>query len=200
MLASRVQKSRRPQSRLSEATVPLSISQAALLIDGSDAEFRRMIYRMLITQGRLDEVRRRIAQQVGVSSAQYPMVMAIPRLEGESGVSISRLADYLEVTGPHVTGEVRKLVAAGVVLKAVNPYDLRSVQVKLSSLGRRRLMTSFDYIRQVNDILFSGVSAEEFRTLSKFNKKFMANTDEALVWTDMPTARVRSGAASKGEM
>jgi DNA-binding MarR family transcriptional regulator len=199
MLASHARKPRQPKARQSEAKVPLSISLSPLLIDGSDAEFRRLIYRMLIAQARLDEVRRRIAQQVGVSSAQYPMVMAILRLEGDDGVSISRLADYLEVTGPHVTGEVRKLVAVGIVRKAVNPADLRSVQVKLSSFGRKRLMASFDYIRQVNDILFCGVSAEEFRALAKFNKKFMSNTTDALAWTDKPSARDRGDAASTGE-
>lgn len=196
MLASHARKPRQPKSGQAEAAVPLSISLSPLLIDSSDAEFRRLIYRMLITQARLDEIGRRIARQVGVSSAQYPMVMAILRLEGDNGVSISQLADYLEVTGPHVTGEVRKLVVAGIARKTVNPDDLRSVQVKLSSLGRKRLIASFAYIRHVNDILFDGVSAEEFRALVKFNKKFMSNTIDALACTAKPSVRDRGGAAS----
>ncbi len=185
MLAPQARKLRKSQPGPGVAEPPLSISRDALLIAGSDAEFRRLIYRMLITQARLDEVRKRIAQQVGVSSAQYPMVMAILRLQGEDGVSISRLAEYLEVTGPHVTGEVRKLAAAGIARKAANPLDQRGVQVMLTSIGRKRLLASFDYIRQVNDILFAGVSAAEFDALVKFNKKFMSNTINALDWTDM---------------
>ena len=202
MLVRQARRPPKPKARQVEAMPPLSISLDPLLVDGSDAEFRRLIYRMLITQARLDEIRSRIAQEVGVSSAQYPMVMAIMRLEGDDGVSISRLADYLEVTGPHVTGEVRKLVAAGLARKTTNPDDLRSVQVKLSSFGRRRLLASFDYIRQVNDILFDGVSVEEFRTLVKFNKNFMSNTAGALDWTDKLSDhdRDRSGSASTGEL
>ena len=180
-------KSKANEAATTKRTPPLSISLEPLLVDGSDAEFRRLIYRMLITQARLDDVRRRIAGQVGVSSAQYPMVMAIFRLEEDEGVTISRLADYLEVTGPHVTGEVRKLVAAGVVSKTINPDDLRSVRVRLSMAGRKRLLASFEYIRQVNDILFCGVSAEEFRVLVEFNGRFMSNTAAALAWTNNPT-------------
>ena len=193
MLAGQARKLTKSRPGHAAAEPPLSISLDAFLIAGSDAEFRRLIYRMLITQARLDEVRRRIAQQVGVSSAQYPMVMAILRLEGEDGVSISRLAEYLEVTGPHVTGEVRKLAAAGIASKAVNPRDQRGVQVMLTSIGRKRLLASFDYIREVNDILFAGVSTAEFNALVSFNKKFMSNTISALNWTDVYSRQVESG-------
>jgi DNA-binding MarR family transcriptional regulator len=109
--------------------------------------------------------------------------MAILRLEGDAGVSISKLADYLEVTGPHVTGEVQLLAAAGLVRKTANPRDMRGVQVRLSGVGRRRLLAAFDYIRNINDILFSDISSEEFRTLTRFNRKFMTNTSLALEWT-----------------
>ena len=180
---------------------PLSISRPALLPNHSDAAFRRLIYRMIITQSRLLEIRKRIAMRVGVSGAQYPMLMAILRLGGKSGVSISQLADYLEVTGPHITGEIKRLVAAGYVRKSPNPRDQRGVHVRLSSLGRKRLLAAFDHIRQINDILFDGVSAEEFKVLSRFNQKFMATTSAALEWTEKFTERqhVIAGSAHLGD-
>ena len=162
--------------------LPLSISLPSLLIEGSDQEFRRLIYRMIITESRLIEIRKGIARQVGVSGPQYTIMMAILHLEGDLGISIGGLAVYLEVTGPHITGEVRKLVALGLVRKTINPKDLRGVQVRLSAAGRKRLLGAFGYIRNVNDILFDGVSAEEFRALAKFNEKFMTNTLLALAW------------------
>ncbi len=188
--------SRRQPDLKPAGAAPLSISRPAQLPNHSDAAFRRLIYRMIITQSRLLEIRKRIAMRVGVSSAQYPMLMAILRLGGEGGVSISQLADYLEVTGPHITGEIKRLVAAGYVRKSPNPRDQRSVHVRLSSFGRKRLLAAFDYIRQINDILFDGVSAEEFKALSRFNQKFMATTSAALEWTEKSSGRQRDIAGS----
>jgi DNA-binding MarR family transcriptional regulator len=99
------------------------------------------------------------------------------------------------VSGPHITGEVRKLAALGLVRKTVNPDDSRGVQVRLSATGRKRLLGAFDYIRQVNDILFDEVAPDEFRTLMKFNERFMRSTSLALAWT-RTWPRTREGRAA----
>lgn len=166
------------------APLPLSVSRPAVLAGGSDHEFRRLIHRMILNEGRLVEIRKSFARRVGVSGAQYTMLMAVLRLEGEGGIAIGALADFLEVTGPHVTGEVRKLAAKGYVRKSANPKDKRGVLISLTPLGKRRLLSAFSFIRSVNDILFDGVTAEEFRTLVRFNQKFMKNTGLALDWTE----------------
>jgi DNA-binding MarR family transcriptional regulator len=175
--------------------LPLSVSLPPLLGDGTDGEFRRLIYRMLIAEARLVDVRKAIARQVGVSGAQYTIMMAILHLEGQTGVSVSGLATYLEVTGPHITGEVRRLAARGLVRKATNPNDLRGVQLRLSAEGRKRLLDAFAFIRQVNDILFDSVSQEEFRMLAKFHEKFIRNTALALQWTRQSSRRSQVSAA-----
>jgi DNA-binding MarR family transcriptional regulator len=167
-----------------KVALPLSVSRPAVLTDGSDHEFRRLIHRMILNEGRLVDVRKAIAKKVGVSGAQYTMLMAVLRLQGEAGISIGGLADFLEVTGPHVTGEVRKLVASGYVRKNANPKDRRSVLISLTRQGRSRLLAAFAFIRSANDILFDGVTAEEFRAMVRFNQKFMKNTSLALDWIE----------------
>jgi DNA-binding MarR family transcriptional regulator len=174
------QKGAEPGSR----ALPLSVSRPAVLIEGSDHEFRRLIHRMILNEGRLVEIRKSFAKKVGVSGAQYTMLMALVRLQGDTGIAIGALADFLEVTGPHVTGEVRKLVAKGYVRKSANPKDKRGVLISLTRQGRSRLLSAFAFIRSVNDILFDGVTAEEFRALVRFNQKFMRNTALALDWID----------------
>src|SRR6185503_7832086 len=141
-------------------TLPLSITRPDVLVDGSDREFRRLIHRMLIGQARLAVVRECIADRIGVSGTQYSMLMSVLHLQSTAGVSISALADYLEVTGPHVTGIVNKLVARGFVRKAVNPKDRRGVLVKLTPPGRKKLLQAFAFISAVNDRLFEGVGRE----------------------------------------
>ena len=100
-----------PDAAAAEA-LPLSVTRPEILIDGSDREFRRLIHRMLIGQARLAAVRECIAGRIGVSGTQYTMLMSVLHLQGTAGVSITALADYLEVTGPHVTGIIRHMRAA----------------------------------------------------------------------------------------
>jgi DNA-binding MarR family transcriptional regulator len=173
-----------PEDQSGRPELPLSVSLPALLAGGTDREFRRMIYRMIIVESRLVDIRKTIAARVGVSAAQYHMMMAILHLQGQCGISIGALAEYLEVTGPHVTGEIRKLAERGLVRKTVNPEDGRGVLVRLSREGKKRLDRTFPFIRSVNDMLFEGVSSEEFRTLVRFNAKFIHNTGRALKWAE----------------
>ena len=92
--------------RAASAALPLSVTRPEILIDGSDREFRRLIHRMLIGAARVEVVRESIAARIGVSGTQYTMLMSVLHLQGPGGISISALADYREVTGPHVTGVV----------------------------------------------------------------------------------------------
>lgn len=172
------------QPATADQRLPLSISRPAFLVDGADGEFRRLIYRMIITESRLIDIRKAIAQRVGVTGTQYTMLMGILHLQGDQGISVGDLANYLEVTGPHITGEIRKLVAKGFVRKTAHPQDRRSVLLRMSTDGRKRLLAAFDFIRNVNDILFDGVTASEFKVLAKFNQKFVRNTSLALEWTE----------------
>lgn len=171
---------RRGERDKSPEAFPLSVSLPAVLIEGSDYEFRRLIHRMILNEGRLVEIRKSFARKVGVTGAQYTMMMALLRLQGDTGISIGALAEFLEVTGPHVTGEVRKLAAKEYVRKSANPRDKRGVLISLTRQGKSRLLSAFAFIRSVNDILFDGVTAEEFRTIVRFNQKFMKNTALAL--------------------
>jgi DNA-binding MarR family transcriptional regulator len=172
-----------PDQAAAEA-LPLSVTRPEILIDGSDREFRRLIHRMLIGQARLAAVRECIAERIGVSGTQYTLLMSVLHLQGAAGVSIGALADYLEVTGPHVTGIVGKLVAGGFVRKAVNPKDRRGVLVKLTPAGRKKLLQAFAFISAVNDGLFEGVGREEYRAVASFNAKFIRNTKATLDWID----------------
>jgi MarR family transcriptional regulator, organic hydroperoxide resistance regulator len=172
-----------PDQAAAEA-LPLSVTRPEILIDGSDREFRRLIHRMLIGQARLAAVRECIAERIRVSGTQYTMLMSVLHLQGTAGVSITALADYLEVTGPHVTGIIGKLVAGGFVRKAVNPKDRRGVLVKLTPAGRKKLLQAFAFISAVNDRLFEGVGREEYRAVASFNAKFIRNTQATLDWID----------------
>ena len=90
------------------------------------------------------------------------------------------LADYLHVAPPHVTTEVGKLVAAGLLAKARNPDDGRGVLVTLTPAGAQALEALAPFLRRINDILFDGISRAEFAAVVRFIDKFVINTERAM--------------------
>ena len=196
MAVARLKRSVPMLEEVAAPALPLSISRPEILIDGSDREFRRLIHRMLIGAARLHAVREAIAEKIGVSGANYTMLMSTLHLQGTAGVSISALADYLEVSGPYVTGVINKLAAQGFVRKASNPKDKRGVLVRLTPAGRKKLLQAFEFICNVNDRLFDGVGREEYRAVANFNARFIRNTQATLDWIDrQPGGRSRLRAA-----
>src|ERR671934_400940 len=97
---------------------PPTVSRAALLIDGSDAEFRRLIHDLIAYGHRLDACRDAFASIVGISGVQYEIVMLVSRA---AGLSIGEVAARLHRSGAFITIEANKLVARGILEKASDP-------------------------------------------------------------------------------
>lgn len=171
--------SRRTPSRRTDAP-PLSISQRALLRDGSDEAFREMIYLMVLSLGRLQVCREAFGRRIGLTGSQFAVLIGTSHRQGGEGVTIRDLARHVQLADTHVTTEVRRLMRRGLLSKQPNPDDGRSVRVSLTPRGRRALEDLAPYLRGVNDILFRQISRSEFEALLAFFRKFAANTEAAL--------------------
>ena len=66
---------------------PATVSRAALLVDGSDAEFRGLIHDLIAYGHRLDACRDAFARIAGISGVQYEILMLVSR--AHSNVEIS---------------------------------------------------------------------------------------------------------------
>ena len=89
---------------------PSTVSRAALLVDGSDAEFRGLIHDLIAYGHRLDACRDAFARIAGISGVQYEIVMLVSRAEG---LSVSEVAARLHRSGAFITMEANKLVERG---------------------------------------------------------------------------------------
>jgi DNA-binding MarR family transcriptional regulator len=90
------------------------------------------------------------------------------------------LADHIQLAATHVTTEVGRLIAKGLLIKAVNRRDRRGVLIRLSPRGESAVREVAPFVRRVNDLLFAGVSRDEFAAVSEFLTRFAANTEDAL--------------------
>src|SRR5207244_10134858 len=84
---------------------PRTISRPALLVDGSDGEFRGLIHDLIAYGHRLDACRDAFAAIVGISGVQYEMLMLVRRADG---LSIGDDAERPHRSGAFLTSEGQK--------------------------------------------------------------------------------------------
>ena len=161
-----------------KALPPSTVSRAALLVDGSDAEFRGLIHDLIAYGHRLDACRDAFAAIVGVSGAQYEILMLVSRAAGL--LSVGEVAGRLHRSGAFITIEANKLVARGILEKAADPDDGRRVLLRSNAKSRELLERLAPFQRRVNDVLFERLDARRFRQLRALARDLVASGDRAV--------------------
>lgn len=165
--------------------LPLTASRAALLIDGSDLEFRELVHDMLAFAAAIQEVRNRLGGLIGLSGTQYSILVSIARLRGQvPELGVATLAEHLHLSGAFVTIEINKLVAAGLVSKTTNPGDRRRVLLAVTPETEQRLAELTRVQAPANDTLFGPLSASEFRSLRAIVAKLAGTGERTLKLID----------------
>jgi DNA-binding MarR family transcriptional regulator len=151
--------------------LPPTVSRTALLVDGRDEVFRALITDLLMFGDALRDAREEIAAALGVSAPQYAILMAIARSPAPGGPGVSEVGAILRVSVPFIVGQTRALVAAGLLRKKADPADRRRVRLVLTPSCLAALTRLASTQRRVNDTLFAGIGATEFRALQKTLRK-----------------------------
>ncbi len=159
---------------------PLTVSHRDLLTAGEDMAFRRSLYLMVLAFSRLTTCREAFGRALGLTGSQFAVLIGTAYQQDQEGVSVRTLADHIQLAATHVTTEVGRLIAKGLLTKAVNGRDRRGVLIRLSPRGEAAVREVAPFVRRVNDLLFAGVSRQEFAAVSEFLTRFAANTEDAL--------------------
>ncbi|HXM81477.1 MAG TPA: MarR family transcriptional regulator [Burkholderiales bacterium] len=158
-------------------TPPPTISRRALLVDGSDGEFRGLIHDLIAYGHRLDACRDAFATIVGISGVQYEILMLASRADG---LSIGEVAARLHRSGAFITIEANKLVERGILEKASDPADGRRVLLKNTSRSIELLKRLAPYQVRINDVLFERLDARRFRQLRALARELVGSGDRAV--------------------
>jgi DNA-binding MarR family transcriptional regulator len=160
---------------------PPTVSRAALLVAGSDAEFRGLIHDLIAYGHKLDACRDAFAAIAGISGVQYEILMLVSRAEG---LSIGEVAARLHRSGAFITIEANKLVAQGILEKASDPADGRKVLLNMNAKSEALLERLAPYQRRINDVLFQSLDAKRFRALRALAAELVADGDRAVALLD----------------
>ena len=168
----------KPQSPLLQP--PLSVTRPELLKNGSDTAFREVIWGLLVVANRMQKFPEAFGRYIGISSAQYAVLIATAHIQERAGVGIRRLADHMHLPAPHVTTTVGKLVVAGLLAKRPNPDDGRGVLISVTSAGEAALRHLAPFQQQINDELFGRFTEQEFKAFAAMIDTFVGNSARAL--------------------
>src|SRR5262245_34006115 len=161
---------------------PLTVSRSSLLAGGSDARFRELIHNLIAYGHRLDACRDAFAEIVGISGAQYEIVMLVSRAEG---LSVGEVAARLHRSGAFITIEANKLAQRGILDKAADPADGRRVLLRSNAKTRELVERLAPHQRRINDVLFECLDARRFAQLCTLAADLVACGDRAVAMLEL---------------
>lgn len=168
----------KPPAKIRHTRLP-TVSRRELMPDGTDNEFREMIHNLLSVAHRMQTNRASHASMLGITGIQYTILTAIAHLQGTDGVAVNTIAQHLHLTPSFITMETAKLVSRDIVQKRTDDLDRRRVKLMLSSQGWQLLDDIVPIQQPVNDLLFDGISTQEFRAFSRTIAVIAENSERA---------------------
>lgn len=149
-----------------------------------EAAYRPIIYGLLQVAQKMLRTREIYANIVGVTPPQFSILTAV----GESPrTSIGDLAIRLNVTGPFVTNEVRKLVSQGLVQKSSSDADRRRAELVLTAEGTARLRRADPERHAANATIFEAFTSTDLADLGQDLDHLRKGLEKALHQLDTPT-------------
>jgi DNA-binding MarR family transcriptional regulator len=155
------------------------------MVKGSDAQFRELIHDLIAYGHRLDACRDAFAGLIGVSGAQYEILMLVSRAEG---MPVGEVAARLHRSGAFITIEANKLARRGVLAKASDPADGRRVRLRVTAKGRALVERMAPYQRRINDVLFECLDGRRFAQLRALAAELVACGDRAVAMLEWRNA------------
>ena len=194
----RVDKERKQRdSGTAERFPPLSISIETFLKDGTDREFRHLIYSLLSFSTLMMRHREYYASYIGVTGSQYSMmaVVAEARL-----ATVGYVAEQMGVASQFVTAEISKLIGKNIVEKTPSETDRRSMHLRLTLKGQNLLRELGPIRRESNDLMYGSLTGDRGRALQETIDTLIRDANSALHALDAPHQRGRKAPSVDPEM
>ncbi len=179
-----------------ETFPPLSTSLAAFVKDGSDREFRRLIYDLLGLANLMRFNADRFARYIGRNNAQFHMMVIIA---DTPDVTVSRIAQLMNVTSQFVTIEIGKLIREGIVAKRHNERDRRSSFLDLTPKGQNLLREVGPLRRRTNDTQFRSLTEDRAKILREIIETLIVDGRHALHELESPHVRNEIAPSARSE-
>lgn len=141
--------------------------------------FRQLLSALFRLETQLSSVRRKVAERLGLGLSHHQILTAIAEQQGDGGVSVRDLADYMRVSGPFIAAETKVLADKGLITKVDDPTDRRRSLVRLSREGERCVDGIADLLRPVNNRAFRSLHAGQLAVLEAVLEQLLEDSEQA---------------------
>ena len=163
-----------------EKSAHLTITRPEFLTNGSDADFRKFIYGLLISSLHMEKLRDQIGDLIGVNGIQYHILAVVSENRTSDTISVGEVAKILQAGSTYITMETGKLAKLGLIKKETNHRDRRSILLSLSKKGQAVLDSVAGSRQEINNAIFDGFSKNDFETFQVLIKKMVSTTSQAI--------------------
>ena len=160
--------------------LPLTTSRPELLVDGSDRTFRELVHELFAFLARHEEIRAGHGRHIGLRGVEYTVLISIGHLGNYGDVNVKTVADHLHLSATFITKITNQLAAEGLVNKVADAADQRRIMLEITPKGYGLLEKLAPVQRQVNDVEFGALDAEEFETLLRIMRKLVDSSSQAV--------------------
>ncbi len=158
----------------------LTTSRPELLVDGSDAQFRRLVHSLFGFLVRHQTLREGHAAVIGLAGIEYTTLISIRHLSAQGDVHVRAVADHLHLSGAFVTTVTNKLETKGLITKTSHPEDRRRISLMVTSHGAELLERLAPTQQRINDEQFGVLGAKEFQQLLDMVQRLVESSDRAI--------------------
>jgi DNA-binding MarR family transcriptional regulator len=144
------------------ATRPLPDRESALM---GDDKLELKVWLRLLTCSNLieNEVRARLRESFATTLPRFDLLAQLDR--APAGLTMGELSSRLMVSNGNVTGLTDALVREGLVSRAPEPGDRRSLRIRLTAAGKRAFDTMTPTHEQWIDEMMAGLTRTEMAAL-----------------------------------
>jgi MarR family transcriptional regulator, organic hydroperoxide resistance regulator len=168
-----------------KAFPPLTISLETFVKDGSDHEFRELIFGLIGLHNQMEYHVNRFARHIGATNAQFHVVMALARTPD---LTASQIAELMNVASPLVTIEIGGLVRKGIIERRSNESNRRSSFLNLTAKGKDLVRQVAPLLQRANDLQFRALTPERAAVLRESLQAMVADGRRLIEELESPDA------------
>ncbi|GGR13734.1 MarR family winged helix-turn-helix transcriptional regulator [Deinococcus ruber] len=113
----------------------------------------------------------------GINASNWDLLLTLLRSAPPEGLTPTELSELSAITGASMTNRVARLLDKGLVERALNAVDRRSVRVRLSARGRKLVETLLSEHLAREARILSVLSPEEIALLTALSSKLVQQVE-----------------------
>ena len=139
-----------------------------LMVNGTDAEFRRMVRALAALVHRLEEVYALAARGIGLSGTELELLVAIVEADPDGdGVAQRDLAQRVGISLQYASHMTTRLARSAMVVKRPDPVHRQRKLVVATKAGRAAVAAAMPLIAAAHNVAFQPLNGRAFVRLRK---------------------------------